>query len=101
MGEESIDERASFVAVGRMNDEASGFGEDEDILIFVVDVEGHGLGLDGGGRRHGDEDFDWLAEIDAMATEGEARAGTDVAFLDELTRLAAGDLGAIEGDSLV
>lgn len=57
MMEEGVDEGPGGMARRRMDDQASGLIEDEEVLVFEEYVEGYGLGVgaDGAwGREEGD-----------------------------------------------
>ena len=81
MGDEGIDERARLVAGGRVNDEASGLVEDDEILVLVDDVERDALCARGRGRGGGT-----VSSTRWPDAHGESRIIDDAAIDARMTR---------------
>jgi hypothetical protein len=93
MVEQSIDEGMFVVACARMHHEARGFVNDDQIRIFMKDVEGNFFG--------GDFEFFRFGKMNGYEVAGAGRVGgfvfisvyEDVAGIDQLLQSAAGDRG--------
>lgn len=63
MGEEGVYQRHVGVAGGGVDGEAGGFVDDEEVVVFVDDIEGDSLRFDVGGHYFGDGEGEFLARF--------------------------------------
>ena len=80
---EGIDEGAVGVAGGGVDDHAVGFIENDEVLVFVEDVEGDVLRDEFEGDGFGDGDADEVAGIEGLFGFGGAVVDEDVTVFDE------------------
>jgi hypothetical protein len=101
--EQGVDQGAVGAAGAGVDDEAGGFVDGDQVVVFVEDVERDVFGFGGGQRRPRDD-----AEFEAFAA-AQAEAGTKdgfaieggVAFADELLETGAAELGELSGKEVV
>jgi hypothetical protein len=92
MGQQGMDERMAGVASGGMDDEAGGLVEDEEVRVFVEDIERDILGLQEGGLGGGLGDSHESAVADGVAGFGGFSGEGDVALFDEGLEARAGEV---------
>ncbi len=96
MGKQRIDESPVRMARRRMDDDAQGFVDDDEVFVLVDDVKGHGLGF-GLGRlrsRHGDgEDLPRLDAAGRFHLRPAVAQAADAAGLDQGFEAGPGKLG--------
>ena len=80
---EGVDEGAVGIAGGGVDDHAVGFVEDDEVFVFVENVEGKILGNEFEGDGLGDGDADEVAGMEGLLGFGGAVVDEDVAFFDE------------------
>ncbi len=67
MGDQRVDQRAGFVARGRMHHEASGLVDDDDVVVLIDDIERDILAHRLGGGRFRHIDCDRIAGSDMIS----------------------------------
>jgi hypothetical protein len=100
--EERVDERAGDCASASVNGHASGFVDDDDVLVFVKDIERDGFGFGADGRAPGDfeSDFFATAKMERAFLCGIAIDLDETGF-DQFLDASAAELGALGGDEAV
>ncbi len=96
--EESVDEGAVGVSGAGVDDHAVGFVEDDDVFVFVEDVEGDVLGCVFEGDGFGDDDGDFVAGFDGVAWFGGVAVEGDELLADERLDAGAREFGELGGE---
>lgn len=95
MMEEGVHKRPPVVAGRGVDNEARGFVDDNDVLVFEEDVERDVFGLGAGGNRFGPMDFDDIPSAGGMGRFDDSAVHADVPLLDHALEDAAADLGEL------
>jgi len=100
--EERVDECAGDRSGAGVNGHAGGFIDDDDVVVFVENVERDGFGLGDDGRALGrfESDFFCAANVLRAFSCGSA-IDEDEAGFDEFLNAGAGEFGAAGGDKAV
>ena len=99
--EKSVGESTCLVARGGVGGQASGFIDGEQVVVFVDDAEGEGLGRGGGGRLGGKVELKPVCLFQPVTRFGCLTVDPDPALVNQLLDGRAGEVGAEGGEVFV
>jgi len=98
VGQESVDEGMSSMAGRGMHGQARGLIDDEEVLVLVDDVKGHGFRLDVERPRRRDAHVDDVVASQEVRWADGASVNRDKRFVDEASGVGAREAGAALGN---